>query len=98
MFPTGTSYPHHLAYVEWFKAFSSTTEKNHLMYKVTREYRGDQWYTSIIPVSKIQRSVHLIPKFGPVANYEWSSSNVLEQCSTFYLNPFTDRHTYITVY
>lgn len=53
---------------------------------------------SIIPVDKIHRSVHLIPRFGPVVPRSWTSSTVLEECTTFFVNSFTDRNTYITVY
>jgi hypothetical protein len=40
----------------------------------------------------------LVPKFGPVCNQEWTSNNVLDCCSHFFTNPWTDRHTYITIY
>lgn len=54
--------------------------------------------SSIIEVSDIRRSVHLFPKFGRATPREWSPNNVLDMCSTFYLNPFLDRPSYITVY
>ncbi|KAJ6555889.1 hypothetical protein B0H19DRAFT_947317, partial [Mycena capillaripes] len=40
------------------------------------------------------RSIHLLPKFGPVAPQDWKSSNVLEKCKLFFANPLTDRHVY----
>jgi len=49
---------------------------------------------SIIPLANICRSVHLFPKFGPFAPQEWTSSNVLDLCNTFFVNDFTDRHMY----
>ena len=51
---------------------------------------GDR-LASIIPVKNIARSVHLFSKFGSVASCTWTSSNVLELCSTFYVNPYSDR-------
>ncbi|KAF8835183.1 hypothetical protein BDN67DRAFT_992522 [Paxillus ammoniavirescens] len=98
LFPDINEYvPEHLAYVEWFSPFSTHPELNHGMYKVTRTIRNGERIASVIPVSSISRSVHLFPKFGAVAPREWTSSNVLELCNTFYVNPFTDRHAYVTL-
>ncbi|TFK64486.1 hypothetical protein BDN72DRAFT_774499, partial [Pluteus cervinus] len=87
--------PKHLVYVSWYSAFAKNSEANHLLYKVEamRDEQGGH-ICSIIPLSKIVRSVHLFPKFGPSAPAEWTSSRVLDQCSTFYVNCFTDRHLY----
>ncbi|KAI0062603.1 hypothetical protein BV25DRAFT_1803728 [Artomyces pyxidatus] len=94
------SAPTHFAYVEWFSRFAGAAEPNHDMYKVTRsmDWQGVERMASIVPVQRLRRSVHLLPKFGPVAPREWTSANVLDQCKTFYVNCFTDRQTYITVY
>ncbi|KAJ7491595.1 hypothetical protein B0H11DRAFT_2399014 [Mycena galericulata] len=83
-FPTsvGLSPPKRLAYVEWFSAFTRP-EPNHLMYKVNRSLKGGERSASIIPLENIRRSVHLLPKFGPVAPPGWKSSNVLDECSQF---------------
>ncbi len=67
-------------------------------------FRGWRWRVlisaAIVPVSLIQRSVHLFPKCGrdPLAFHTWTSDTVLENCSTFYVNCFKDRHTYYNVY
>jgi len=90
--------PKHLAYVEWFSEFRHNPEANHLMYKIDRSFKDGKRLASIVRVSDIERSVFLFPKFGPIAPREWTNSNVLEQCTMFYANPFTDRHSYITMY
>ncbi|KAJ7716704.1 hypothetical protein B0H16DRAFT_1666901 [Mycena metata] len=87
LFSHGINPLKHLAYVEWFSPFMDP-EPDHLMYKVNR----------IIPVANIRWSVHLLPKFGPVAPADWKSSNVLDKCSYFFVNSLTDRHIYATVF
>ncbi|KAJ7061787.1 hypothetical protein C8F01DRAFT_1013173 [Mycena amicta] len=88
----------YLAYVEWFSAFSKTPEPDHLLYKIKRAEKDGQRLASVIPVQNIRRSIHLLPKFGPVAPPEWKSSNVLEMCKTFFANSLSDRHIYMTLY
>ncbi|KAI0055803.1 hypothetical protein BV25DRAFT_1815128 [Artomyces pyxidatus] len=99
-FPPGVEVPTHLAYVEWFSKFKPGPEPNHLMYRITQAFDRETGLrqASIIPVNRLVRSVHLIPRFGPHAPRDWTSANVLELCLAFYVNSFTDRHTYITVY
>ncbi|KAI0629507.1 hypothetical protein C8Q77DRAFT_1065092 [Trametes polyzona] len=90
--------PAHLAYVEWFSKFGTSPDRNAKMYKVTRPSDHADRTAAILPVSLIERSVHLTPKWGGPVPREWSSDTVLERCSTFYVNPFKDLHTYFNVY
>ena len=72
------------------------------MYRVSRLYnpasKGGQRKASIVPISLIRESIHLFPKFGAVAPADWRSSNVLEVAPAFYVNPFSDRFVYSTVF
>ncbi|KAJ7860201.1 hypothetical protein B0H14DRAFT_3084861 [Mycena olivaceomarginata] len=79
-------------------AFTAQPEAPHLMYKLTRSLKDGERLASIIPLENIRRSVHLLPKFGAVAPAHWTSSNVLEECSAFNVNCFTDRHSYATIF
>ncbi|KIJ59346.1 hypothetical protein HYDPIDRAFT_100858 [Hydnomerulius pinastri MD-312] len=96
LFPHHVNLPTHLTYIEWFTPFTAP-EANHGLYKVSRSVRSRERVTSIIYVVDIRRSVHLIPRFGRVAPADWTSSNVLEKCNTFFVNSFSDRHAYITI-
>ncbi|KZT27433.1 hypothetical protein NEOLEDRAFT_1061015, partial [Neolentinus lepideus HHB14362 ss-1] len=85
-----------LAYVEWFTPFSAAPDHNTGLYKIQRTIRNGERQASVVPVTQIERSVHLLPKFGPVVPREWSSSTVLDTAPAFYVNPFLDRHTFVT--
>jgi len=65
------------------------------MYKVTRLIHCGQRRAAVIPVESIIGSVHLLPRFGPITPQDWNSFSVLDQCNTFYVNPFSDRHNYL---
>jgi hypothetical protein len=97
LFRDGVDQPKHLAYVEWFSEFRHNPEANHLLYKISRSLKDGRRVASVIPVADIDRTVVLFPQFGPVVPREWSSENILDKCSTFYVNPFTDRHSYLTI-
>ena len=86
----------HLAYVEWFSKFSAP-DPDHGMLRLNRTLEGEGRVASVVSVSSIRRSVHLFPKFGPKVPEHWTSANVLEKCTTFYLNPFSDRHMYYII-
>src|SRR6266702_864741 len=83
--------PTDLAYVEWFSPLS-TPDEPHGMYRISRSYRSDRRLASIIPLAEVCRTVQLFPAFGPVAPRQWQGPTVLEECRTFYINPFLDRH------
>ena len=85
--------PESLAYIEWFSKFT-VPERDHRMFKLSRSLEDGERIASIVPISTIRRSAHLFPRFGPAVPEGWSSDNVLEKCTMFYLNPFTDRHMY----
>lgn len=96
--PPDIQAPKHLAYIEKFTPFPATPNGNHGMYTIKRclNQEGDP-LAFIIPVSDLHSSVHLYPQFGPVAPCEWTSSNVLDNCDTFYASPWSSRYAYFTI-
>lgn len=95
MFTSGAEVPEHLAYVEWYTPLPNSPEPSHLLFKVSPKRDRDGTHVcSIIPVANIRRSVHLYPKFGVFAPQEWTSSNVLDLCHSFFVNDFTDLNMY----
>ncbi|KAG2045533.1 hypothetical protein BDR06DRAFT_900572, partial [Suillus hirtellus] len=86
-----------LAYVEWFSAFSPLPDTHSGLYKVRRLVSDGERQVSIVPVSLISRSAHLLPKWGGAVPAEWTSLEVLDTCATFFLNVFKDMYTYFNV-
>lgn len=98
LFPHGNKPPSHLVYIEWFSKFNASPDPNLKMYKIRRSLQGNERLASIVPLKLLQRSVHLIPKWGPAVPSHWTSENVLDECEIFFLNSFKDMHTYFNVY
>jgi hypothetical protein len=87
--------PSHLVYIEWFTSFLAQPDWVTGPYKVSKCSLHDRTHlSSVVPLSHIHRSIHLFPKFGPLAPSSWSNSTVLDQCAVFYLNPFSDQNLY----
>ncbi|KZT63719.1 hypothetical protein DAEQUDRAFT_679874 [Daedalea quercina L-15889] len=89
--------PWHLVYVDWLSKFTAGPDGCYQMYKVQR-LAGSAKIASVVPLTAIERSVHLFPKWGGSAPSEWSSANVLDQCMSFYLNLYKDPHSYYNLY
>ena len=76
-----------LAYIEWFTPLHQRDSPSG-MYKITPSTRQHRRNASIIPISSIARSCHLIPLFGRAIDWSWRQDNVLKKCNTFYVNPY----------
>ena len=88
--------PKYLAYVEWYSSFKELPEDDHLLYEIHKVVHNNNPVASIIPLYNIVRSVHLFPKFSNSSD-TWCSTNVLDECDTFYVNSFSDRHAFHTI-
>ncbi|KAJ7579726.1 hypothetical protein C8J56DRAFT_1006594 [Mycena floridula] len=82
-----------LAYVEWFTPLSSYVPELGA-YQICWSTHMRRQCASIIPLSQIVRSCHLIPRFGHSIPEEWTSETVLKQATTFFLNPDLRQHDF----
>ncbi|KAJ7634868.1 hypothetical protein FB45DRAFT_830357 [Roridomyces roridus] len=86
-------YPDPLAYVDWYKPLNAPVPDIG-MHEVSLSSRNHRQKSSIIPITAIFRSCHLIPVFGRAANPTWTSDRVLDQCKSFYVNPYLRHHDF----
>ena len=95
LFTSRRPVPQYFAYIERFQPFDTKPCEPHGLYQVRRATDDNgEHIASIIAIGNIDRGVHLYPSFGPVSDPSWTFENVLDHCSTFYLNTFSDRHMY----
>ncbi|KAF9044688.1 hypothetical protein BDP27DRAFT_1374123 [Rhodocollybia butyracea] len=80
-----STFPHPLAYVEWFTPLQKL-DKDTLMYQVEHSEKNNIHSASIIPVTYISRSCHLIPFSGNCTDGKWTGKNILNECKSFHLN------------
>ncbi|KIO15986.1 hypothetical protein M407DRAFT_86553 [Tulasnella calospora MUT 4182] len=84
-----------LAYIEWFSELKATHDASR-MFEITKLVGKDGHpIGEVIPVSRIVRSCHLIPKWEDdlVAPVE----SVLDEFTTFFVNEFLDLHCYLSL-
>lgn len=74
----------------WYKPFCATPASDTGFYSLALSTRSQQQHSAVIPASDILRTCHLIPVFGrrQAVSLGWTSDRVLEQASSFYLNPY----------
>lgn len=73
------------------------------MYKIKRPIDATTRESAVVDLISIRRSCHLFPEFpsDSIAKSEakaWTSGNVLERCSVFFINNFVDLHAFQMIY
>jgi hypothetical protein len=58
------------------------------MVSVKRSTNTGRLSSSVIPITDIERTCHLVPDFGKAIPENWTSSNVLDIAKAFYINPY----------
>ncbi|KAI5895357.1 uncharacterized protein SCHCODRAFT_02665716 [Schizophyllum commune H4-8] len=95
--PSGIgSYPHPLAYVDFYTPLSDNTafNKDLGMFSIKLATRRGAQHSAVIPVTKLLRSCHLIPAFNRTVNPNWTAARVLDLAPKFYLNPYLRHHDF----
>ncbi|KAF7333704.1 hypothetical protein MVEN_02326700 [Mycena venus] len=87
------AYPDPLAYIDWYRPLTRPVA-NLGMHQVSLSSRNHRQKSEIIPVTEIFRSCHLIPVFGRSIDPTWTAECVLDQCKSFYLNPYLRHHDF----
>ena len=91
----GQEYREPVAFVEWFTSFRTEPDPDTGMFKVSHSSRSHRRRVSIIWLSQIVRSCHLIPVWGKSIDRSWTSENVLDRCKQFYVNPYLRHDDFI---
>jgi hypothetical protein len=84
------TFPHPLAYIEWFRPFTAIDEAVG-MYKVVRSTRNRARHSAVVGVNQILQACHLAPKYGSVpVDHSWTHLNVLENATEFFFNHYSN--------
>lgn len=89
-----------LAYIEWFTKLKSAAEDHHEMYLITKPPISAEGHPpgAVIPLSAIRQSCHLFPDFSHGVPAGQTTDTVLDKCKRFYLNSFSSKYAYQTIW
>ncbi|KAF8190584.1 hypothetical protein K438DRAFT_1919507 [Mycena galopus ATCC 62051] len=85
--PQFGSFPHPLAYVEWFTPLNRPDPISG-MYTTHRSSTALRRRASVVSVEHLVRACHLTAKCGKLIDRKWSSENVLDTAPIFFVNPY----------
>ncbi|OCH85606.1 hypothetical protein OBBRIDRAFT_739626, partial [Obba rivulosa] len=86
-----------VVYIEWFTPFHARDELNgmHILTRSTRQHRQ---YATIVPVTDIMRSCHLIPVWGPQMDRSWTSETALAKAKKYWLNCYLRHQDFVELH
>lgn len=93
------SFPHPLAYVEWFRPFTKPDAQSGL-YRLARSTRDRRRFAAVISVQDIYQACHLSPRLGSkemARDSGWVPGGALEQCEDFFLNTYINFYLFHTI-
>ncbi|RDB17807.1 hypothetical protein Hypma_000671 [Hypsizygus marmoreus] len=87
---------HPLAYVEWFTPIRLPDEQSgmHVISRSTHQRRRN---AAVVSACHLVRGCHLMGKSGGKINTQWTTDNVLDMATSFYLNPYINVDTFSIV-
>jgi hypothetical protein len=85
--PQFGSFSHPLMYIEWFTPLGIPDPLTgmHIVTRSTRQHRRN---ADIVPATRILRGCHLIGKCGRRIDGSWTTDNILDQPTSFFVNPY----------
>ena len=89
------TFSHPLAYIEWFRPFS-TIDESVGMYKIVRSTRNRARHSAVVGVNEILQACHLALKYGSTlvdASESWmhlDHLDVLENANEFFFNHYNN--------
>ncbi|KAJ7058408.1 Zn-finger domain-containing protein, partial [Mycena amicta] len=87
------TYPHPLAFIEWFTPLTQPDPISGL-YTTRRSTRNHLPNTAVISVERIVRSCHLVGQSRRKLDRSWSAFNVLDKATVFLVNPYIHVDTF----
>lgn len=94
-----------LVYVQPFEPAPGTIKNNvqqpehHInMFRVVRCIRNGTRKGLVVKLTDIWRPVELVPVFGRECPAAWTTENAIELAQEFYVNPFSEKEAYQSVY
>jgi hypothetical protein len=89
------TFAHPLAYIEWFTPLRDP-EPIIGMYKISRSTRNHRRNAAVVSVGDIMEDCHLSAVVRGAIDSTWTSDNVLEKATQFYLNRYIDINRFST--
>ena len=87
-----------LAYVTWFSRFKGGPDPTTGMYRVDPSIDSHGLpQGAILPLANIRQGCMLVP-CKSTWDESWSSTGILDQCSSFFVNNLQSKYTYQTIY
>ena len=82
-----------LVYVEWFTPLGQLdlTSGMHLIKRSTRQHKRN---SEIVSINDVVGSCHLMAKCGTQIDRSFSTDDVLEKATQFYVNPYINVDTF----
>ncbi|KAI6095825.1 hypothetical protein EDD16DRAFT_1491663 [Pisolithus croceorrhizus] len=90
------SYPHPLAYVEWFTTLQQHDPVSGL-YVISHSTRNHCHNVGVISVDRIIHPCHLLAWCGREISKDWTVDSVLEKASFFYVNSYIDLDMFLSL-
>lgn len=91
--PQFGTFSHPLAYIEWFTPLNRPDPVSG-MYTTHRSTRFQRRNAAVVSVEQLVRGCHLMGKCGLKIDRKWTSNNVLDTASVFYVNPYIHVDTF----